>query len=71
MKQGDLVKFHTDSWIMQRDDYSNPGVIIEVQGRGGRLGPNPVMRYRVMWADQKITVESACYLKVINNADLF
>ena len=62
MKVGDLVKFETNSWVMQRDDYANPGVIMEdVSGVSTR-------RYRVMWADQRITVEHEGYLKPLTSS---
>ncbi len=62
MKVGDLVRFETNSWVMQREDYRCPGVIMEdVSGVSAR-------RYRVMWADQKVTVEHACYLKPLTSS---
>jgi len=62
VKVGDLVKFETNSWVMQRDDYRCPGVIL------GQSAPGEPQRYRVMWADQKITVEHACYLKPLTSS---
>jgi len=55
MKVGDLVKFESNSWVFQREDYVNPGVIVATtQGTD---------RYRVIWADQRITIEHKSYLK--------
>ncbi len=63
MKTGDLVKFETNSWVMRRDDYANPGVIL------GQSASGVPQRYRVMWADQKITVEHISYLKLLSKGD--
>ena len=62
MKVGDLVKFETNSWVMRRDDYANPGVIL------GRSASGVPQRYRVMWADQRITVEHEGYLKPLTSS---
>ena len=61
MKVGDLVKFHTNSWVFNnaRARYENPGVVIEVLQ--GTLHAHP--RYRVLWANEKMTVEHASYLQ--------
>ena len=54
MKVGDLVYFYSHTWVFQRDDYANPGVIIaEVQG---------TQSYRVMWNNHKVTIEHMSYL---------
>ena len=65
MNVGDLVNFTTNSWVFQhaKEGYCNPGIIIEdmsIKNRG---------RYRVMWADQKITVEHVGYLKLLSDGE--
>ena len=55
MRVGDLIKFETKSWVMERN-YPNPGLIIE------DVSGTSTERYRIMWADQQITVEHVCYL---------
>jgi len=59
MKVGDLVKFHTGAWVFNHanDRYENPGVIIEDVVVG--------TRYRVLWANEKMTVEHASYLHLV------
>jgi len=57
---GDLVKFETKSWVMQRN-YANPGVVLGV--RMSQLGNR---RMRVMWSDGSITFEHGCYLEVVS-----
>ena len=59
MKVGDLVKFESNSWVMKRGDYANPGLILE--DVSGLHTP----RYRVLWANQKITVEHIGYLVLL------
>ena len=58
MKVGDLVKFHTEAWVFAHANrrYANPGVIIEDVVVG--------TRYRVLWADKKMTVENVSYLRL-------
>jgi hypothetical protein len=59
MKVGDVVKFHSNSWVFAhaRARYENPGVVIEdVSGAS-------TSRYRVLWANKKMTVEHASYLQ--------
>ena len=64
MQVGDLVKFETNSWVMQRDDYANPGIVLGL--RKGSL--NGKVRARVMWCDGRITFEHACYLKPLTSS---
>jgi len=64
LKIGDLVKFKTTGWLFERAEarYCNPGVIIEdVSGVSAE-------RYRIMWADQRVTVEHVCYLKPLTSS---
>jgi hypothetical protein len=61
MKIGDVVKFHTSGWVFNHANarYENPGVVIEdVSGAS-------TFRYRVLWANEKMTVEHASYLKLV------
>ena len=58
MKVGDVVKFHTRSWVFDYR-YENPGVVIEdVSGAS-------TSRYRVLWANERMTVEHTCYLQLV------
>jgi|ETNmetMinimDraft_2_1059921.scaffolds.fasta_scaffold300460_1 hypothetical protein len=59
MRVGDLIKFETKSWVMEVNR-SNPGLIIEDVSTAAPMASTE--RYRIMWADQQITVEHACYL---------
>ena len=61
MKVGDMVKFHTNSWVFSHHNarYENPGIIIEDVSLEGDSAP----RYRVLWANQKMTVEHTSYLQ--------
>ena len=54
MKVGDLVKWQSSFW----DDksYVSPGIIIEKDDSHRQL------RYKIMWADGKITEEHAGFL---------
>jgi len=61
VKVGDLVKFHSSSWVTDRDDYKNPGIIIEHVA----VIPN---RFRILWADQRVTVEHVSYLKPLTSS---
>jgi|TARA_B110000467_G_C18295175_1_gene467492 hypothetical protein len=64
MKTGDLVNFHSASWIFAsaNDRYKNPGIILKVVPTAYRS-----TRYRadVMWRDGKITREHSGYLEAI------
>jgi len=59
MEKGDIVKFHTDSWVFEgaAREYKNPGVVIEVDDEHRQVV------YTVLWADDKITREHAGYLQ--------
>ena len=57
MKVGDLVNFHTDVFLSANKEYSNPGVIVDVDDSHRQV------RYTVMWACGRITNEYTAYLK--------
>ena len=63
MQVGDLVKFETKAWVMQRDDYANPGIVL-----GVRKDARGKTRARVIWCDGRITFEHACYLKPLTSS---
>jgi len=65
MKTGDLVSFRSDSWIFNsaNDRYKNPGIILYDLTAHVRMSSGK--RYRVMWADQKVTTEHSSYLRAI------
>ncbi len=66
MKVGDLVNFRSDSWIFNsaNDRYKNPGIILSAPlVEHARMFSGK--RYRVMWADQKVTTEHSSYLRAI------
>ena len=65
MKLGDLVKFHTDVFVSAMREYSNPGVVIEVDDSHRQ------MKYTVMWADSKITREHPAYLRPLRGGAVF
>lgn len=58
MQVGDLVSFHSHSWVFKQaeKDYKNPGIVIEKDETHRQV------RYTVMWSDGKITNEHAGYL---------
>ena len=57
MDVGDLVKFHTNAVPFKHAElrYASPGIILE-QYMG--------LRYLVLWADNKTTVEHFSFLKL-------
>jgi len=64
MKVGDLVNFHTETWVFAaaRARYENPGVILEQHTEN---------RYTVMWADRKLTTEHIGYLTKEKNNERY
>ena len=60
MKPGDLVKFHSNSWVFDASrDYANPGIILEKR-RSDRS-----ITYVVLWANKASTTEHECYLELL------
>jgi hypothetical protein len=61
MKIGDLVDFHTKSWVFEnaRDRYKNPGIILKkLHGKDA---------YEILWADGRFTNEHSSYLKLVDD----
>ena len=54
MKVGDLVEWNSKFW--DHTSYESPGIIIEADDSHRQ------MRYKIMWADGKITEEHAGFL---------
>ena len=65
MKVGDLVKFHSDFFSAAAREYANPGIIIE---NVSQLAFRRNGTYRVMWADQRVTIEHASYLEPLTSS---
>ena len=67
MKVGDLVRWHTNSWVFKDagNRYANPGLIVIDLQRGPGVQP----AYQVMWADGQVTNEHVSYLKEVNKDD--
>tara|TARA_R100000458_G_C8044126_1_gene94178 strand:+ start:201 stop:425 length:225 start_codon:yes stop_codon:yes gene_type:complete len=64
---GDLVMFHTNSWVMNRKDYANPGLVLEDVSGPSRFSTGH--RFRVLWADTKQTTEHFSYLKLVGSSN--
>ena len=68
MKTGDLVNWHSKSWVFEsaKKDYANPGVVLQVIS-------SPVSETRfvaeVYWADGKVTREYDCYLESLGESN--
>ena len=61
MQVGNLVKFVSPSeFLFPSSDYRNPGIIVKTDDLKEHA------RYKVVWADQKVTVEYDSYLEVIS-----
>ena len=61
MKVGDLVEFHSNSWVFEfseNERYFNPGVILTVEkdNSGSR-------RYEVLWSDGGVTREHYSFIQ--------
>ena len=61
MKIGDLVNFHTSSWIFRSayGRYVNPGIILTLEYWDGSY------KSEVWWGDGKITKEHHSYLRPV------
>jgi hypothetical protein len=63
---GDLVNFHTESWVFKHShkSYASPGIIISRgAGHGTKRGIN---QFQVYWKDAKVTWEHDSYLLRVN-----
>ena len=76
LKIGDLVKWHSNSWVFSdaKGDYKNPGIVVEKNENSisalskGRSVERPDS-YKVLWSDGRITNEWLCYLQNINTEE--
>jgi len=64
VKVGDLVKFESNFFSAAAKGYANPGIILE---DASRPHDRPAQHFRVMWADQRITIEHTSYLEPLTS----
>ena len=66
MKVGDLVNFHSESWVFRHAGarYESPGIIISCSDP---INNNVVAR--IYWADGKITREHSSFLRPFDDRD--
>ena len=63
MQVGDLVKFVSPCAVLfPSSEYRNPGIIVKTEDLKEHA------RYKIVWADQKVTVEYDSYLEVLSDA---
>lgn len=68
MKLGDLVRWHSNSWVFSdaQGDYKSPGIVIERNKNPAKFNDTHRDSYKVLWSDGRITNEWLCYLQNIN-----
>ena len=66
MNVGDLVDFHSSSWVFEnaKRDYANPGIILKEFISESHPSIKTSKRFQVYWADGKVTTEFACYVRL-------